>query len=344
LEHAEALIEEALMHTRDFDITPGRRPGLADKFIKALHAAADDHATLAVEPGEYHLDAPILVELDQNVGRSWGVSAVGAVLIAAYTEPDPVLMFDVVADVSVRFLSLDGLSIRGLGQHGLVLRCLGNRRWLYSFVLSRLTAEGCDDAIRLEGDVFEGEICWCYGRDSNHGLALGNDDQGGILSAINVWGGSYSQCKIDGIRMFGPAYREPYDVSIYGTYAGNNGRYAVNAAAGFTLFKGLRLENPWCDTAQFDPDGTAERAAINMCNFGIAEQTSTGGNGNGTTLINGYLAGGLTLRECSVGNADPARTLRLATLDGQSGASFCTALSCNGGPIKATDNVRVSYV
>jgi hypothetical protein len=288
----------------------------------------------------YHLAAPIVVNLDQNVGQTWGVSGLGAVLIADYDTPEPVLLLDVTANVAVRFMQLHGFSLRGKtgGQHGLVLRALSNSRWFYSFKLDGITVECCDDAIRLEGSVFEGEVCWCYGRDSNCGFALGNDDVGGIISAINVWGGSYSQNKVDGIRAFGPQYREPYDFSIFGTYVGNNGRYAINAAAGFSLLKGVRMENPWCDPTTHDPDSRSARAAVNMCNFGVMEQSNTGGNGNGDTLVNGYLNGPLIMRDCSISSAAP-KALRLTTLQGNGEVQ---ALNCSGGKIETNDSIAVT--
>ena len=298
-----------------------------------------------LEPGGHHLAAPIRVAIDQHRSKPWGIIGHGAVLIADYDTPEPVLSFEVVADVSARFLTLDGFAINcaSKGQHGIVLRSTRPQGYLYTFDLSRVRVEGGDDAIRLEGNVFEGEITGCAGRDSNCGLALGNCD-GAVLSAINVWGGTFSQNRVDGIRTFAQtAYQEPFDFSLYGVYCGNNGRYAVNALAGFNLMKACRLENPWCDIAAHDPGSSIEHASVNLMNGAILEQCGGGGNGNGTALVNAYLAGDLVMRECSY-YSSVGKSVKLANLSGAAGKAQATIVRCKPPEIDATSHVEVTLV
>jgi hypothetical protein len=321
------------MHIQDFGKPSAR------SLAKAIRAAADARVFLTLEPGEYHLDEPVRVELDQNVTRTWGVQGLGAYLIVEYTEPDPALLLDAVGNAVVRFLVMDGITMACKGQPGIVLQCLGGTAYLYSFSLQRLSVEGADDALRLEGNVFEGDIAYPSFRNSNCGLALGNTDTG-ILSAVNVFGGTISQNWVDGVRTFAQTcYREPYDFSMFGTYCGNNGRYSINALAGVMLLKGCRLENPWTDPAKHDPDGTAERACVNVANFATLEQVIGGGNGNGTTLVNGYMSGTLAMRDCRMTGASAKR---LAKVDGAAGNAFCVAERCTPPVIEASKAVRVS--
>jgi hypothetical protein len=327
----------------DFNLTPGC-PDVSGKLTTAIQAAANDENFVTLEPGDYPLDAPVHVPIDHHQTRPWGVLARGVRLLTQYTEPDPMVLIEAVGNAQVRFLSIDGLGGRGQDcvQHGVMLKCVGTAASIYRFNLSRLAFEECDDAVQLYGDVFEGDVCWCWNGDNNCGLALVNDEtQGGIISAINVVGGSYAQNRKDGIRTGGPQYKEPYDIALFGVYLGNNGRYSLYARAGLQLAKACRFENPWSDPATHDPTGTAVRASVYVQNFGTLEQCVGGGNGNGTTLVHGYLSGTLTLRECRMIGA---AAKRLATVDGKTGNAFCDAIHCAPPVIEATSNVLVSVV
>jgi hypothetical protein len=270
---------------------------------------------LELEPGQYVLDEPVYVGLSEHTYMPWGIYGLGVTFICEYEEAKPAVTIEGLGNAELRFLSMDLFQIRGKNrkQNGVALVKHGTSGSIYDFVFNRVSVEGCDDAFYMEGDVFEGDIYFCAGRDCNNGLALGNDLQGnGILSQINVWGGWFAQNKVDGVRTFGPQYREPYDFTLNGTYCGNNGRYAVNAMAGCKLLKAVRMENPWSDIATHDPDNDKERAALHFNNFANLEQCDAGGNGNCTTMAHGYLSGNITFKDCRLwGGAQ-----RLARLDG----------------------------
>jgi hypothetical protein len=322
------------MHIEDFG-----KP-CAASLAKAIHAAAEDRRTLVLDPREYPIDEPVKVTLDFNVTGSWGVSGFGAVLKAEYMEPDPVVLFDTVGNAVVRHCSLDGFTTYAKGQPGLVVQCLGGSAYFYSFSFLRLGIEGADDALRLEGNVFEGDILFPSLRNSQNALALGNTDPG-ILSAINVFGGTLSQNWTDGVRCFAQTkYREPYDFSLFGTYIGNNGRYAVYAPGGVMLLDGVRMENPWADPARHDPDGSKEHAAVRFQNFANLQNCTAGGNGNATSLADGYLSGTVSLRSCRLWGE---RIARLARLDGKPDNAKCVVSNCNQSHVDHTSNVVVTH-
>jgi hypothetical protein len=331
-----------MMRAKGFNITPG--PVLAKDLARAIREAAGAGDVLVIDPGRYTLDAPVHVEFTSHHTEPWGVWAFGATFSAAFDDEAPLVLLEATGSAQCRCMSIDGLGLRGSRtQPGLKLMSKATGAAIYRFALNRLAVQGCDDAIVLEGNVFEGDIVqpWCS--DGNNGLAFGNPAEGGIISAINIFGGSLSQNFVDGVRTYSAVeYREPYDFSMFGTYLGNNGRYSINAAAGITLLKGVRVENPWSDPATHDPENRIERACIKLANFGTLEQVTGGGNGNATTLVDAYLSGNpLTMRECSIYN-DRGLPVKLAKLDGNEGKAVFHAYGCRQR-IEYTDKVRVTY-
>lgn len=332
------------MLAQQFNIYPGC-PQLAKQLTRAIVEAAAAGDTLELDPGQYTLDAPAHIEFTGNHTEPWGISAFGASLKAMFTDAVPVLQWEAKGTAQCRNFAIDGLGIRTQNkqQKGFKLVSKATGAAFYRFQLNRMAVQGAADAIDLEGNVFEAEIMFPTASDGENGIALGNPAEGGIISAINIWGGSLSQNNKDGIRTYSDIqYREPYDFSMFGTYLGNNGRYCVNATAGVTLLKGVRVENPWSNPAAHDPENRIERACVKLANFGTLEQVTGGGNGNGTTLVDGYLSGNpLTLRECSIYN-DRGLPVKLAKLDGNPGKARVRAYGCRQR-IEYTDNVVMEY-
>jgi len=327
------------MKSGHFNLTPGAPD--RGKLHEAVQAAMDEEFLLELEPGDYFVDAPVHAVCESHQTRPWGVLGPGARVIATYEEAEPILMIEAIGNAVCRFLSMDGVAFKGTNrkQAGAALRSRTASSAIYRFRLQGLSAEGCDDAIRLEGNVFEGDVFFPWCADSNCGLALGNTDSG-ILSAINVWGGSLSQNKVDGLRTFAETmYREPYDFNLFGVYCGNNGRYSVNAVAGVNLMKGCRLENPWSDPATHDPKNDHERACVYFANHAVMEQCIGGGNGNGTALVDGYLSGALIMRDCVMTGA---AAKKLARLNGNPAQAAADIVHCRPPIVEATPAVRLA--
>lgn len=332
-----------MLDAKRFNISAG--VALAKDVVKAIREAEATGDVLVIEPGKYNLDAPLHVLFDEHHTEAWGVSAFGATFFARYTDPVPVLTMEATGAAQLRNFAFDGLGLRAQNrsQKGLKMMAKGTDRAFYRFTLNRLSIQGCDDAIDLEGNVFEVDISFPSCSDGNCGLALGNPKEGGIISAINVWGGSLSQNFVDGVRTYADVrYHEPYDFSVFGTYLGNNGRYCVNATAGVTLLKGVRVENPWSRPEDFPDMADVERACVKLANFGTLEQVTGGGNGNATCLVDGYLSGNpLTMRECSIYN-DRGLKVKLAKLDGNEGKAAARFIGCRQR-VEYSDKVRVIY-
>lgn len=333
------------MHASKFNLNPGRVQ--AKDLAKAIRETEGNGDTLVIDPGKYELDEPAHPIFDEHHTDPWGISGFGATFIARYTDPLPLVELEVVGQGQCRNLTLNGLGLQATspGQQGFKLTAKGTGHAFYRFALNQITAQGCVDGIVLEGNVFETEIFRPSVSDGENGIAIGNTEEGGIISAVNVWGGSLSQVRKDGLRTYSDVqYREPYDIQLWGTYFGNVGRYAIDAKAGLKLAKGVTMENPWSDIATHDPKNEVEHAGLKFANFANLENINCGGNGYASALADGYLStvGALIMRECKCFNWS-GRPVKLAKLDAQEGAAFCYA-QFSPGRIEATDRVRVTQI
>jgi hypothetical protein len=270
---------------------------------------------LFFEPGTYRTTKPLLVEITQNVTRPFGIVAEGAQILSQSATPAPVLT--ITSRATARYLNIDGLSIKGSkGEvHGLALRAPGGK-YLYNLGLHNCTVEGVGgDGYSIIGNIFEGGMYNCYGRDNaNNGITLGHGD-GGILSAMRIWGGTFGGNGRVGAEVVGNAY----DVKFDGTYFLENNKFGLLAHNGIRALVACGFENNW-------REGGAGGAGARILNFGtLISCTATANKHPQSHLLSAFVVGKFTLIDCQ--KSGPTR---LAQLAGNPAGGEVIMINCTG--------------
>ena len=300
-------------------------------FQRALNATVGAGKFLLIPPYSYMIAKPLAVTLTQNFTSPFGIHGQGATLISGITTGRAVI--NITSNAIVRNLVVEGFKISGYGGtgNGLVLAAPTGNVFLAQACLRDLYVEGCGgDGIRLFGNVFESNLYNCYAMDSKgNGLTIQNSDQGGVISAIRVFGGSFTQSGQCGALLTGPAsnfWAAPYDVSFHGTYFRNNGQWGVNAINGISSLYHCGFENNWGSAGSVGNGN----AGISLNNFGLISGCTGASNQFQTGLINTYVIGRLTMMNCFV-DGEGVVDMNLGTFNGQLGAEIIL-INCDGTP------------
>lgn len=223
-------------------------------------------------PGIYYVEDTIAPDLGANRVKWFGFRGNGAVIQSQITDPvKDVLSVVCGAGAYCRYMLFDGLKIQGnpdgggIGRerHGIKLLKASADGAIWNLKLRDVAVEGVGGrGYDLRGDIFEGGMDNCYGQDcGGSGLGIGNDAAGGIFSAFQIDGGSYSQNGkkftgaslpftyphgADGIEIIDTSpTAAPRDIRLKGGYARHNKRAGVSFLNGFTGAEQWGVENNW---------------------------------------------------------------------------------------------------
>lgn len=301
----------------DFKVAGDGRTDDTDALQAALDALARSRRVkmLRIPPGDYVVTRPLRLDLrHKRIDGIWGISAYGARIRSRIDDGQDVLTVD--STHVVRYFLIEGLAIRGTGKegHGLHLHCDGHRHYLYNAALRDVVVENCGgDGCRMIGNIFESQIINSYFRDNRgNGMTLGHGTDGGVLSALHVFG-----CVFGGNRKHGVVtIREANDISFTGCYFLLNGEYGLVASNGCVLLAHSGFENNHERAKSFDAGNAGMR--INV--FGTLIGCTAYSIHNQTHLVSGYVTNNLVLIGCTGSGGGRARRAQLASLDGAKGA------------------------
>ncbi len=320
----------SLLSAADFG---AKGDGAADD-TAALQAALDatfegeGGRVLVVAPGVYNVTRTLTVDFTRDGGKNQTRQSVvrghGAILRSRIVDGSDVLQMT--SHATTRFLLIDGLSVQGSGGegNGLLLDCNRERSYLYNFCLRDVVVQGCGgDGLRMIGNVFEGQVFNSYFRDNKgNGATFGHGPDGGILSAIHVFG-----CVFGGNGVHGAALvNNATDVSFHGCYFLLNGRFGLSARNGVTILSNCGFENNHMKAGDFD-DGDAgielqvAGTLVGCTAYSIYRQTH---------LVRGFITNQLVMIGCTAAGGGDARGARLARLQ-SNGRGRATIIGCQGG-------------
>ncbi len=306
----------------------GRRDD-TEALQRALDAAfgGESPALLTIEPGDYRVTRPLRIALVDKDGRhgftrQHGIVARGARLISDIKGGNVV---DVDCRATDRFFLLDGLGIQGRGAegHGLAFTCSGRGHYLYNFCLRDVVMQGCGgDGLRMIGNIFEGQLFNGYFRDNKGaGATFGHDKQGGVLSALHVFGSVFGGNGADGAALVNGTY----DVAFHGSYFLLNHHYGVNAGTGCTLLDNCGFEN----NHQGARDFTGGDAGVRLMVFGTMVGCTAYSIHNQTGLVRAFVTNRLVMVGCTGSGGGNAKQAGLAHLQGN-GKGLATLIGCHG--------------
>lgn len=310
-----------------------RGDGRADD-TAALQAALDatfareGGRVLVIPPGVYRVSRTLTVDFTREGGtnptRQSVIRGHGAILKADMSGGGDVLVFT--SHATTRYLLIDGLTVQGRGGegNGIVLDCNRERSYIYNFCLRDVVVQGCGgDGLRMIGNVFEGQVFNSYFRDNKgNGVTLGHGPNGGILSAIHIFG-----CVFGGNGVHGAALvNKATDVSFHGCYFLLNGQFGLSARYGVTLLSNCGFENNHMKASDFaDGDAGVELQVagtlVGCTAYSIYQQTH---------LLRGFITNHLVLVGCTAAGGGKAKGARLAKLQ-SNGRGRATIIGCQGG-------------
>ncbi|HUD51135.1 glycosyl hydrolase family 28-related protein [Parvibaculum sp.] len=297
---------------------------------RALDATFDAMGAkvLVIPPGIYNVGRTLKVDLRPQgklqPTRQTVIRGHGAVLRSTMKDGSDVLFIE--SHATARYLLIDGLSIQGNGQegNGLTLDCNRERAYIYNFCLRDLVVQGCGgDGLRMIGNVFEGQVFNSYFRDNKaNGASFGHGPDGGILSALHVFG-----CVFGGNGQHGAALiNKATDVSFHGCYFLLNGAFGVSASNGITLLTNCGFENNHMEAENF----AAGDAGVQLQVFGTLVGCTAYSIYKQTHLVRGFITNHLVMVGCNAAGGGKAKGARLAKLQ-SNGRGKATIVGCQGG-------------
>jgi hypothetical protein len=227
---------------------------------------------------------------------------------------------------TARFLLIDGLTVQGRGRegNGLTLNVDRERSYIYNFCLRDFVAQGCGgDGLRMIGNIFEGQIFNSYFRDNKgHGARMGHGPNGGVLSAIHMFG-----CVFGGNGRHGATLVDKAcDVAFHGCYFLENGKFGVSAPNGCTLLSNCGFENNHMSADSFKNGDAGVRLQV----FGTLIGCTAYSIHKQTHLVRAFITNQITLIGCTAAGDGDARGAKLAKLQSNRRGT-ATIIGCQGG-------------
>lgn len=299
--------------------------GIADDaaaFNAALAWAEANTRTVKVPGFKYSVADTIDLTTTGDRTAPWGLLGEGATIMSKITDPEKDVIHIHSRHVT-RYLNISGIAIRGNNRrerNGIRLYCPRNTPppvgYLYNVNLLNLSIERCGgNGIALEGDVFETQIMDSYFRGNGGNGALFSHLDGGICSAIGVYGSVFGDNRENGIALL----NNTTSIQMHGGYVLENWKYGIYLSNGTSLggvINGVGFENNYMSQG-VDLDGAHVYAntRINLTN--CRGYTQKGGS---KYLVKGYFVDLCRLDTCTAGDGAAASgKTKLALIDGTSG-------------------------
>lgn len=306
-------------------------------FAQALKYAASQGQMVIVPGFTYAVKETIAFTSGGNVGQPWGLLCQGATIKSEVGGGADVM--SLVSNNTVRYFQLaGGLKISGSGGdgNGLHIFAPGGSVWFYNALIDGLSVEGVGGhGLLFEGNVFESTVMNSYFQDCGKNGATFAQSKGGIVSAINLIGCFFNQNAGCGMQAtnFDGTYGGTTDVRVYGGYCRDNrsyGFYYNNGTAGGTTIEQVGFENNCLSMSPGSPNGAHVYGLV-----GVQMRSCTGYNENGgaTYLLTGWYSALSFLEGCNqaAGGAMAATGLsRLAYING-SNQGHVLMVGCAGG-------------
>lgn len=283
---------------------------------------------LLIPPGAYVVSRTLKVSLQKN-GRNQPIQQTsvrghGAVLLSQIDDGSDVM--EISSHATARFLLIDGLTVQGRGRegNGLTLDVDRERSYIYNFCLRDFVAQGCGgDGLCMLGNIFEGQIFNSYFRDNKgHGVRMGHGANGGVLSAIHVFGSVFGGNGENGASLVNKAS----DVAFHGCYFLENGKFGVSAPNGCTLLSNCGFENNHMSADSFN-DGDA---GVRLQVFGTLIGCTAYSIHKQTHLVRAFITNQITLIGCTAAGGGDAKRAKLAKLQSNRRGT-ATIIGCQGG-------------
>jgi hypothetical protein len=283
---------------------------------------------LFIPPGAYRVTHTLKVDLRKQGKRQPTKQTVirgqGAVLLSDISDGSDIL--EISSHATSRFLLIDGLTVQGRGGegHGLVFDCNREQSYIYNFCLRDLVVQGCGgDGLRMIGNIFEGQIFNSYFRDNKgNGATMGHGPDGGVLSAVHVFGCVFGGNGSQGVALINAAC----DVSFHGCYFLQNGAFGISAKNGCTLLSNCGFENNHMKADDF-ADGDA---GVQLQVFGTLIGCTAYSIHKQTHLLRAFITNHLVMVGCTAAGGGKAKRARLARLQ-SNGRGKATIIGCQGG-------------
>jgi hypothetical protein len=309
------------------DDTAALQAALAATFDSAASKDAGGRV-LVIPPGAYRITRPLKVDLTRQgkrqPTRQTVIRGQGAVLLSSISDGSNVL--EISSHATARYLLIDGLTIQGRGEegHGLFLDCNREQSYIYNFCLRDLVVQGCGgDGLRMIGNIFEGQIFNSYFRDNKlNGATMGHGPDGGVLSAIHVFGCVFGGNGAQGAALVNAAC----DVSFHGCYFLQNGAFGISAKSGCTLLSNCGFENNHMKAEDF---GSGD-AGVQLQVFGTLVGCTAYSIWKQTHLVRAFVTNHLVMVGCTAAGGGKAKRAKLAKLQ-SNGRGKATIVGCQGG-------------
>jgi len=283
---------------------------------------------LIIPPGAYVVNRTLAVSLqkhEQNQPtQQTTIRGHGAILLSNIEDGSNVL--EISSHATARFLLIDGLTIQGRGHegNGLTLDVDRERAYLYNFCLRDFIAQGCGgDGLSMVGNIFESQIFNSYFRDNKgNGARMGHGPNGGILSAIHLFGCVFGGNGKNGVALV----RKACDVAFHGCYFLENGNFGVSAPSGCTLLSNCGFENNHMSAEDFHSGDAGVRLQV----FGTLIGCTAYSIHKQTHLLRAFITNQLVMIGCTASGGGDAKGARLAKLQSNRYGT-ATIVGCQGG-------------
>lgn len=303
-------------------------------FSKALQAAATQGHIVIVPSFTYAIAQPITFSSTNDIGQAWGLECQGARLLSKITTGVDVM--SLTSNNTVRYFRLTGgLTITGSGSdgNGLHIFAPGSSVFFYNATIDGLSVEGVGKhGLLLEGNVFESSIYNSFFQDCKQNGATFAQSQGGVVSAINVISCFFNQNGNYGLAAtnFDAEYGGTTDVRVYGGYCRDNQGYGFYYNNGGGPIENVGFENNCRSLQPGDPNGAHVYGLVSM---GLRNCTGFNMYGGATYLLRGWWVALTTLEGCAqdAGGAMAATgASRVTQVNGDSGGHVLMR-ACSGG-------------
>jgi hypothetical protein len=305
-------------------------------FSKALQAAAAMGQVVTVPGLTYAIAKPITFVSSGNVGTLWGLQCAGATLRSKITTGEDVM--SLTSNNTVRYFRLTGgLKIAGNGSdgNGLHIFAPGGAVWFYNAAIDGLSVEGVGGhGLLFEGNVFETTVMNSYFQDCKKNGATFAQSKGGVVSAITLIGCFFNQNAGNGMSAtnFDARYGGTTDVRVIGGYCRDNYGYGFyyNNGTGSGAIEQVGFENNCRALSPGDQNGAHVYglSRVNMRNCSGYNEY-----GGATYLVRGWFSGLTFLDGCSQGAGGTMAATglsRLVQVDGSSDGNVLMR-ACGGG-------------
>jgi hypothetical protein len=323
---AERQSPQRILSARDFGAVGDGSHDDTAPLQSALNAtfASDRPGVLTIPPGLYKISRTLQVRLDHNVVNHGGIDARGAHIQS--TIENGANVFEVLGRGVDRFITIDGLDIRGSKKdgHGIYLEADSNRWSLYNCCLRDVVVQNAGgDGCRLFGNVFESQIINSYFRDNRgNGITFSHGRHGGILSSIHVFGCVFGKNSEHGAVLTNGCT----DVGFHGCYFLDNRHFGLVASNGLTApLVNCGFENNHRSARAFEEGD----AGLLLRNFGTLIGCMGYSQFSQTRLVQAALAGRLVMVGCRGTGDKRAAKAGLARIGG-SGTASATLVGCTG--------------